>query len=127
MDPASLDHSRNLAGLIGPTLIVLAVTEGMNMHIYDEQIAPVVYLNGMILFVVGLAIIRAHNRWRFGWPLLVTLAGWGALVMGLLRTIWPDAPQAEATPATYAVLATLTAMGVVLSIAAYTPTKHPPS
>ena len=50
--------SRQLAGLIGPTLVALGATEALNMHIFENQIAPVVYLNGTILFVVGLALVR---------------------------------------------------------------------
>lgn len=33
-------------------------------------------LIGPVLFVAGLAVIRAHNRWRLDWTLLVTVLGW---------------------------------------------------
>jgi hypothetical protein len=48
------------------------------MHIFAAQTAPIVYLNGTLLFVGGLAIVQSHNRWSWGWPLLVTLTGWGS-------------------------------------------------
>jgi hypothetical protein len=113
--------SRRLAGLIGPTLVVLGVTEAMNMDIFAAQTAPVVYLNGTILFVAGLAVVRAHPRWVWGWPVLVTLSGWLALLLGLFRMIAPDAPQADADAAiTYVVLAVLVLIGGILTRASRT-------
>jgi len=54
-------------------------------HLYDAQIPPVVYLSGVLMFVGGLAIVRAHNHWVFDWSALVTLSGWFFLVLGLFR------------------------------------------
>jgi hypothetical protein len=54
-------------------------------HLYDAQIPPVVYLSGVLLFVGGLAIVRAHNHWASDWTVLVTLAGWFFLLLGLFR------------------------------------------
>jgi hypothetical protein len=54
-------------------------------HLYDAQIPPVVYLSGVLMFVAGLAIVRAHNHWARDWTVLVTLSGWFALALGLFR------------------------------------------
>ena len=69
--------SRRIAGLIGPTMIVMIVSEfpPVQPHLYDAQIPPVVYLSGVLMFVAGLAIVRGHNRWRGDWTVLVTLSG----------------------------------------------------
>jgi hypothetical protein len=83
--------SGRIARIIGPTAIALAMTEAVNMHIFAAQTAPVVYLNGTLLFVGGVAIVQAHNRWGWGWPLLVTLTGWGLTTLGLIRMIAPEA------------------------------------
>jgi len=69
----SATSSRQLPGLIGPTLIAVSRTEAMNMEAFTRQTAPVVYLNGAILFVAGLAVVRAHNRWIPNWPIIITL------------------------------------------------------
>ena len=37
------------------------------------------------MFVGGLAVVRAHNRWRRDWTVLVTLSGWFGVVLGLFR------------------------------------------
>jgi hypothetical protein len=117
--------SRRLAGWIGPTLLALGLTEAWNMDIYATQTAPVVYLNGTLLFVVGLAIVRAHPHWTWRWPVLVTLTGWGALLVGLYRMAAPDAPQAGESLPTFSALMVLTLIGAVLTWAAYAPRGAP--
>ena len=114
-----MPNSKQLAGLIGPTLIALGATEALNLDIFANQIAPVVYLNGTILFVAGFALVRAHNRWTRDWRALVTLTGWTALVVGLIRMIAPDAPQADQSILTYAILSVIVMLGAILTLASW--------
>jgi hypothetical protein len=44
---------------------------------------------GFPLFVAGLAIVRAHNRWEVSLPVVVTVVGWLALLSGLSRILFP--------------------------------------
>lgn len=111
--------ARRIARIAGPTAIALALTEAMNMPIYAAQTAPVVYLNGTLLFAGGVAIVQAHNVWRWGWPLLVTLTGWGVATIGLLRMITPAGQQLAEGPATNAVLAGLGLLGGALCLLGY--------
>ncbi len=80
-------NSKQIAGLVGPTMEAMLVSEFplVQPHLYDAQIPPVVYLSGVLLFVAGLAIVRAHNLWVRDWTVLVTLTGWFSLGLGLLR------------------------------------------
>ena len=113
--------SKQLARLIGPTLIALGATEASNMEMFSNQMAPVVYLNGAILFVAGLAIVRAHNVWTRRWPVIITLVGWISLIGGLWRMAAPSAPQAPDNVLTYAGLAAIASIGALLSFIAYGP------
>jgi len=112
-------NSRNLAGLVGPVLVALSITEAMNMGVYVEQTGPVVYLNGTLLFIGGLALVRAHNRWVLDWRVLLTIVAWAALGLGLYRMIAPAAPQAGDHVATYLMLGALFVVGAVLCWAGY--------
>jgi uncharacterized membrane protein YhaH (DUF805 family) len=120
-----MTNSKRIAGLLGPTLIAIAITEAMNLRSLTAFIgpshAPLVYLNGTLLFVAGLAIVRAHNRWRGGWPVLVTLMGWLVMLGGLTRMIAPvSAQRAEQnTTAVFALLIVLLAIGIFLTFKAY--------
>jgi hypothetical protein len=82
-----MKNSKRIGELLGPTLMVMVASEFplIQPHLYDEQIPPVVYLSGVLMFVAGLAIARSHNLWQRNWTLLVTLCGWFLLALGLFR------------------------------------------
>ncbi|HXI65280.1 MAG TPA: hypothetical protein VNH14_12325 [Gemmatimonadales bacterium] len=82
-----MTNSKRIAGLLGPTIVAMIVSEFplVQPHLYDAQIPPVVYLSGVLMFVGGLAIVRAHNHWMPDWTVLVTLSGWFFLALGLFR------------------------------------------
>jgi len=82
-----MPNSRRIGGLVGPTIVAMVVSEFplVQPHLYDAQIPPVVYLSGVLMFVAGLAIVRAHNHWAKDWTVLITLTGWFFLALGLFR------------------------------------------
>lgn len=85
-----MTNSKNIAGLVGPALIVITLSEMINAHIWATNIAPVIHLNDGLLFVAGLSIVRAHNLWIRGWPVLVTIVGWAIILLGLFRMFAPE-------------------------------------
>jgi hypothetical protein len=57
--------SRNIAGLLGPTLIAVALSEGLNFPVLLANTTPsVIYLNGTLLFIAGfrLSVITTAGR-----------------------------------------------------------------
>ena len=118
-EKVDMKNSKRLAGLIGPTLVALAITEIINLDIWAINIPPVIYLNGTLLFIAGLSIIRSHNYWIKSWCALVTFLGWMALLFGLYRMFLPGANQGGKNPATYAVLVVLLLVGIFLTFKAY--------
>ena len=116
-----MTSSKHLAELIGPTLIAISISEAMNLPIFANTPAPVVYLNGTLLFVAGLSIVRAHNRWMPGWPVLVTFVGWLFLFGGLIRMAAPEFAKrsVQNSAPVYALLLVLLAIGIVLTFKAY--------
>ena len=99
-----MTDSKRVAGLLGPSLIAITLSEMMNAHIWAAIVAPVTYLAGALWFVAGLAIVRAHNKWRRGWPVIVTLVGWFAILGGLFRMFAPEVAQ-QGVQNTFATLA----------------------
>ncbi len=83
--------SKMIAGLIGPTLVAIGAAILLNFGSFPalaEQVSrdpALIFLSGILLFVAGIAIVRAHNIWAGGWPVLVTILGWLAVLGGLLR------------------------------------------
>ena len=118
-------NSKQIAGLVGPTLVVMIASEFplVQPHLYDDQIAPVVYLSGVLMFVGGLAVVRAHNKWRRDWTVLVTLSGWFGVVLGLFRMFAAGQYQrssANTSAPTFIVLeGILFAAAIVMTVKAY--------
>lgn len=120
-----MSNSKRIAGLVGPSIVAMVVSEFplVQPHLYDAQIPPVVYLSGTLMFVGGLAVVRAHNRWVRDWTLLVTLSGWFFLVLGLFRMFAAGVYQrtsANTGATTFMVLeGILGVLGIIMTFKAY--------
>jgi len=126
-------HSKQIAGLIGPLLAAIGVAVLINRSLIPTMIGELahnyglVFLSGLLILLAGLAIVRVHNVWTGGWPILVTLIGWLAIVSGLVRIWLPQAaaPIAEALARNAAGLLiaglVVLALGAFLSFKAYGP------
>ena len=120
-----MPNSKRIAGLVGPTLVAMLVSEFplVQPHLYDAQIPPVVYLSGVLMFVGGLAIVRAHNHWARDWTVLVTLSGWLGLTLGLFRMFAAGLYQrgsAKTSPTLFmGVEGLLLVLGLIMTFKAY--------
>lgn len=112
-------NSKQIAGLAGPTMIAMLVSEFplVQPHLYDAQIPPVVYLSGTLMFVAGLSIVRIHNIWVRNWTVLVTLTGWFALLLGLLRMFMAGGYQQQSASTPSSVFMVLE--GILLAISVF--------
>lgn len=120
-----MPHSAYIGRLLGPALIGITITEWMNLDVFAAAIgrsyATHVYLDGTLLFIAGLAIVRAHNVWSCRWPVLITLVGWLGVVAGLGRMAAPVAAQQVGRSAStvYGSLIVLLAIGIVLTFKSF--------
>jgi len=123
--------SKSIAALIGPTLVAGAVAVLLNLGRWPALVEQgfgnpaLIFVSGFLLFVAGLAIVRVHNRWERGWPVLVTALGWFALLAGLARIMFPTQLAAIAVGAVQstgllpAVAIVYLAVGAFLSFKGY--------
>ena len=116
---AQLARSKTIGGLVGPAGMALTITEIINLEIFRSNVVPLTYLNGTLLLIAGLAIVRVHNRWTASWTVLVTLSGWGLVLAGLWRMFDPQSQQAPENFATYAGLALGFTLAAFISYKAY--------
>lgn len=125
-----MSDSKRIAGIVGPTIVAMVASEFplVQPHLYDAQIPPVVYLSGTLMFVGGLAIVRAHNRWVRDWTVLVTLSGWFFLLLGLFRMFAAGAYQrnsANTSARTFMILeGMLAVLGLIMTFKAYSRDKE---
>jgi len=123
--------SKTIAGLTGPTLVAIAAGMLLNIGSFPtlaEQVSrdpALIFLSGILLFVAGLAIVRAHNIWAGGWPVLVTVFGWLILLGGLARMLFPTqiaaiaAGVGRSTGLIVAATIVLLVLGAILSFKGY--------
>jgi hypothetical protein len=118
-------HSKLIAGLVGPLLMAMGIAMLINRGLFPamaEQLAQdygLIFISGVLSLLAGVAIVRVHNVWSPGWPLIITILGWFAIVGGLIRMWFPQ--QAAPIAATFggSPAALLVAGPVVLALGAF--------
>lgn len=91
--------SRYLAKLIGPIFLAIGIGLLLNAPLYRVmgeqflQSVPLIYLSGLLVLPVGIAIVLAHNVWAADWRVLITVFGWLAVIGGAVRIIVPQFVQ----------------------------------
>lgn len=122
-----MEKSKSIAKIVGPTLIVMVFSEMRfwNPTLYDTQIVPLIYLNGMILFVSGLAIIINHNVWVYSWQTIVTIIGYICMLIGLLRMLFSEIQKSAFKNDNSIMIleVVLILIGVILTLKAYSPIR----
>lgn len=51
---------------------------------------PFVLLSGIMILIVGLFIVSAHNLWVHDWRVFITIIGWLMVLKGVVRLFWPE-------------------------------------
>lgn len=47
-------------------------------------------LGGMMALIAGMLLVTYHNVWQGGWPIVITIFGWLALVKGVMFIVFPN-------------------------------------
>ncbi len=115
-----METSRNIAAIMGPTIMAATSLETLNFHIWADIHPTTVFNNGIVWLMGGLAVVWFHNLWTKDWRVLVTLLGWMSLLAGLARMAFPDGPQAERGIATFLVIGLLFVAAMIITLKAYT-------
>ena len=55
-----------------------------------EKSQGLLLVAGFICIILGFLIVDNHNIWVKDWTVIVTIAGWGALVKGVLLITFPE-------------------------------------
>lgn len=126
-------HSRLIASFAGPLMLAIGFamlfnrTAIMAMTTELAHNQGIVFLAGILALLAGIAIVRVHNVWSGGWPVIITVLGWLSVAGGLARMWFPQlaGPIANALGGNTGLLliagAVLCALGAFLSYKAYGP------
>lgn len=111
-----------IARLIGPILVVVGLAAVINpkalREVGQEFLASraLIFIGGFLALLGGLAIVNTHNLWIAGWPVIITIFGWVAVIGGIVRIGFPALTRSigEAMLAKEALLRGAAALWVVL-------------
>ena len=84
-----------IARLIGPVMLVIGLAVLTNQRAFremaDEFLASraLLFLSGLLIMPVGLAIVLTHNIWAADGRVMITLFGWLNVIGGALRLFAP--------------------------------------
>ena len=91
-----MDQSIFLAKIIGPCLVLAALSFLLNRQNYGNVAAGILenagvrYISGLLALVFGLLVVNTHNVWEASWTGIITVLGWLALVKGFSFFFFPD-------------------------------------
>ena len=114
-----MELSLKIAGILGPLLMILSLSEYLNFKIWETVHPTLVYLNGLVLLAAGLIIINLHNTWVADWPVIITITGWLLTIAGSMRMFFPTQKQASKSTGTDLLILALFLTGGVLSFFAF--------
>ncbi len=84
-----------IARLIGPVVVlsglIALVTPKALQDLAREFLASraLIFIAGVLALLGGLAIVNTHNLWVAGWPVIITIFGWLAVIGGIIRMAFP--------------------------------------
>src|ERR1700676_5126998 len=80
-----------IARLIGPVMLVIGLAVFANQSAFrnmaEEYLASraLIFLSGLLIMPVGLAIVLTHNIWAADGRVMITLFGWLTAIGGAVR------------------------------------------
>jgi hypothetical protein len=98
--------SKLIAGLMGPLLLAIGAALFINRDFFPSMALEMarnqglIFLSGILSLLAGVAVVRVHNIWSGGWPVIVTVLGWLAVIGGLVRMWFPQLAEPIATSVT---------------------------
>src|SRR5258707_4679579 len=82
-----------IARLIGPVMLVIGLAVFTNQRAFrdmaEEFLASraLLFLSGLLIMPVGLAIVLTHNIWAVDGRVMITLVRWLNVIGGALRPV----------------------------------------
>jgi hypothetical protein len=90
-----MNITNTLAVLTGSTLVIVGITV-FNKSYFNAVMSDLanskglLWVTGLITFVMGTVIVALHNVWSADWRLIVTLLGWLTVVKGAVIILFPS-------------------------------------
>lgn len=90
-----MDLSIFLAQALGLYFLILGFAMVINGERAKDLIGKIlkddslVFITGIIALIIGILLVLSHNIWVMGWPVVITILAWLALIKGIMRVVYP--------------------------------------
>ncbi len=77
-------------------IVLTAILEGVlgiiGLIKWRSKVTLSIYVLGgvWLTLVVGLVVVLNHNVWVRGWPVVITIYGWGGILKGIWMLVFPN-------------------------------------
>ncbi|MCK9272860.1 hypothetical protein M0P65_04915 [Candidatus Gracilibacteria bacterium] len=91
-----MEASIFLARLLGPLFMVIALSIVLNGNTFDHMVKEfpknsyVLYLSGLMAYVMGALIVLNYNSWELNGFIIITIMGYLALIKGMMILLFPE-------------------------------------
>jgi hypothetical protein len=90
-----MNIANTLATIMGSALVIVGITTFNKSYIGAVMTdlansKGLLWLTGLITFVMGMVIVALYNVWSADWRVLVTLLGWLTVIKGAVITLFPS-------------------------------------
>ncbi|MFH1414352.1 MAG: hypothetical protein ABIG56_05850 [Candidatus Omnitrophota bacterium] len=85
-----------IARIMGPSLLIIAVGIMFNQRYYRKVMedfcknSALLLYGGFLALFIGFLLVLSHNIWVAGWPVIITIYGWGGIIKGAWLIIFPN-------------------------------------
>lgn len=82
--------------ILGLTYLAIGLGMLASPRFYKEMLnkmidnEAVLFVTGLLVFVIGYFLVAYHNIWTGGWTIIITIFGWLALLKGLMMIVIPE-------------------------------------
>jgi hypothetical protein len=90
-----MNIANTLAMLMGSALVIVGITL-FNKSYFAAVMTDLanskglLWVTGLITFVMGMVIVTLYNVWSADWRVLITLLGWLTVIKGAVITLFPS-------------------------------------
>jgi hypothetical protein len=90
-----MNIANTLAVLMGSALVIVGITV-FNKSYFNAIMTDFInskvllWITGLITFVMGTVVVALYNVWNADWRLLVTLLGWLTVIKGAVIMLFPS-------------------------------------
>ena len=84
-----------LAEIWGISLVVISMAVIIRPRYLTAFLAEIeneakMFCLGVVIFVLGLAMVLTYNTWSKDWQVIITILGWISTLKGLCIIFWPE-------------------------------------